>query len=102
MPKKIEVLAREVRVTRVNDQDDGDNPVFYPIEFDGIKRKAGIDRFIATASTQISGALRVGYLGRPEGASYASPGQRPGNRVHESFKALKGRPNRCSTQHRVR
>jgi len=34
-------------------------------------------------------------LFRPDGASHASPGQRPGNEPRKTSQALKGRPNRC-------
>lgn len=104
MAKKIEVLAREVRITGVNDHDyvcltdiarykdpertdclirnwlrnrntlevlglweQINNPDFNPVEFDGIRMQAGLNSFTDTANTG------------PNGAPYASPGQRPGN-----------------------
>ena len=103
MSKKIEVLAREVRLTGVNDQDyvcltdiaryknadasddlirnwlrnrntlefiglweQINNPGFNPVEFDGIRMQAGLNSFDFATCT------------RPDGAPYASPGQRPG------------------------
>ena len=97
MPKKIEVLAREVRLTGVNDQDyvcltdiarykdpertdylisnwlrnrntieflglweQINNPGFNPIEFEGIKKQAGLNSLVYAAFT------------RPKGAAHAS------------------------------
>jgi hypothetical protein len=122
MPKKIEVLAREVRLTGVNDQDyvcltdiarcketihtddlirnwllweQINNPGFNPVEFDGIRMQAGVNSFTDAAFTHAKGALGLGHFNRPKGALHASPGQRPGDKCPTKFKALKGRPNRC-------
>ena len=110
MPKKIEVLAREVRLTGVNDQDyvcltdiarykdpertdylisnwlrnrntieflglweQINNPVFNPIEFDGIKKQAGLNSFILTAKQWIerTGATGIQSKAGRYGGTYA-------------------------------
>lgn len=50
MAKKIEVLAREVRLTGVNDQDYIclTDIGFNPVEFDGIRMQAGLNSFTLT------------------------------------------------------
>jgi len=58
------------------------NPGFNPIEFDGFKKLAGLNRFSCHANA------------RPNGAIHASPGHRLGNGSHPTSKALNGRPNR--------
>jgi hypothetical protein len=68
------------------------NPGFNPIEFDGIRMEAGLNRFVDTASARPKGAVAhpcAGFLDRlsdaastrPKGAIHASPGQRPGTGV---------------------
>ena len=117
MSKKIEVLAREVRLTGVNDQDyvcltdiarykDAErtdylifnwlrnrntieflgvwekinNPSFNPIEFDGIKSLAtdfsGRGPRLGCFRSLASKHARRWFS--PNGATYGSPGQRPG------------------------
>ena len=110
MPKKIEVLAREVRLTGVNDQDyvcltdiarykdpertdylisnwlrnrntieflglweQINNPDFNPIEFDGIKKQAGLNSFILTAKQWIerTGAIGIQSKAGRYGGTYA-------------------------------
>ena len=110
MSKKIEVLAREVRLTGVNDQDyicltdiarykDSErtdylisnwlrnrntieflgiweqinNPGFKPIEFDGIKKEAGLNSFILTAKKWIerTGAIGIQSKAGRYGGTYA-------------------------------
>ena len=110
MAKKIEVLAREVRLTGVNDQDyvcltdiarykdpersdylisnwlrnrntieflglweQINNPTFNPIEFDGIKKQAGLNSFILTAKQWIerTGAIGIQSKAGRYGGTYA-------------------------------
>jgi hypothetical protein len=110
MPKKIEVLSREVRLTGVNNQDyvcltdiarykdpertdylifnwlrnrntieflglweQINNPGFNPIEFDGIKKQAGLNSFILTAKqwTERTGAIGIQSKAGRYGGTYA-------------------------------
>ncbi len=110
MPKKIEVLSREVRLTGVNDQDyicltdiarykdpvrtdylifnwlrsrntieflgiweQINNPAFNPIEFDGIRKQAGLNSFILTAKQWIerTGAIGIQSKAGRYGGTYA-------------------------------
>ena len=110
MPKKIEVLAREVRLTGVNDQDyvcltdiaryknadasddlirnwlrnrntleflglweQINNPDFNPVEFDGIKKVAGLNSFTLTPKQWIerTGAIGIQSKAGRYGGTYA-------------------------------
>jgi hypothetical protein len=110
MPKKIEVLSREVRLIGVHDQDyvcltdiarykDAErtdylifnwlrnrntieflglweqinNPVFNPIEFDGIKKQSGLNSFVLTAKqwTERTGAIGIQSKAGRYGGTYA-------------------------------
>jgi hypothetical protein len=110
MPKKIEVLSREVRLAGVNEQDylcltdiarykdpertdylifnwlrnrntieflglweQINNPGFNPIEFDGIKKQAGLNSFILTAKQWIerTGAIGIQSKAGRYGGTYA-------------------------------
>ena|SRR5471030_2810721 len=41
------------------------NPVFNPIEFDGIKNQAGLNSFVMTAKRWIEGTGAVGLISKP-------------------------------------
>jgi hypothetical protein len=110
MPRKIEVLAREVRLSGVNEQDyvcltdiarykdpertdylifnwlrnrntleflglweQINNPGFNPIEFDGIRKQAGLNSFILTAKQWIerTGAIGIESKAGRYGGTYA-------------------------------
>jgi hypothetical protein len=120
MPKKIEVLAREVRLTGVNDQDyvcltdiarykdpaRTDYLIFNwlrnrnTIEFLGLWEKINNPGFNPVEFDGIRmqaglNSFTEAASTRPKGAPHASPGQRPGTQSPTQFEALKGRPNRC-------
>lgn len=67
MHKKIEVLAREVRLTG------GNNPGFNPVKFDGIRMQAGLNSFTLTPKQWIKRTRAIGIQSKAGryGGTYA-------------------------------